>query len=274
MAATGTFDSAGLERRARRIRRRILEAVHSSGKGHLGGSLSIVELLVFAYFSGHFRLGEIGRSAVAGDHFLLSKGHAGVALYATLVECGLIPGSELMRMNTGHLLAEHPSPKVPGVEFVSGSLGHGLSLGAGIALANKIDGTDSRTLVLLGDGECYEGSVWEAVQFASHHGLQNLVAIVDLNGLITHGSTRAINSFRDMAARWESAGWVTKQVDGHDFVALQAAFSAPRETRDAPLAIIASTVKGKGVQSLEGHPASHHGSLSDADYFESISRLG
>lgn len=274
MEAGVILSSGELEVRANRIRKSILEAVHASGKGHLGGSLSIVEILAFIYFSGHFRLEEVGNGTTARDHFLLSKGHAAVALYATLVESGRIDSVELMRMNTGNLLAEHPSPKVPGVEFISGSLGHGLSLAAGIALGKKIDQSDARTAVLLGDGECYEGSVWEAAQFASHHRLGNLVVFVDLNGLITHGRTHDINSFGDMGERWKSTGWEVKQLDGHDLVSLDSSLATPRTNPDLPLAIIASTVKGKGVKGLEGRPESHHGSLNDEDFLAAMSELG
>jgi len=157
---------------------------------------------------------------------------------------------------------------------VSGSLGHGLSLAAGIALAKKIDESDSRTVVLLGDGECYEGSVWEAAQFASHHRLGNLVAFVDMNGLITHGRTRDINSFGNMAARWKVSGWEVKELDGHDLVSLESSMAEPRANQGLPLAIMASTVKGKGVGRLEGRPESHHGSLKDEDFLAAISELG
>lgn len=274
MVAGGFQQFEELETRAKQIRKRILRAVHASGKGHLGGSLSIVEILAYVYFSGHFHLAEKLKAPTVQDCFLLSKGHAAVALYATLVEDGRIEPSELMRMNTGHLLAEHPSPRVPGVEFVSGSLGHGLSLGAGIALAEKIDGTKSRTVVLLGDGECYEGSVWEAAQFASHHRLGNLLAFVDVNGLITHGRTRDINSFGDLRARWESNGWEVRDADGHDFFSLSNSMSEPRDFPELPLVILASTVKGKGLKALEGKPESHHGPLDEEDFLAAIAQLG
>lgn len=269
-----TVDFVELGARAKSIRRLIIEAVYSSGKGHLGGSLSIVEMLTFVYFSGQFRLDEDVSTESSRDHFLLSKGHAAVALYATLVESGRLELSELLRMNTGYLLAEHPSPKVPGVEFVSGSLGHGLSIATGIALAKKIDNSKSRTIVLLGDGECYEGSVWEAAQFGAHHQLSNLVVFVDANGLITHGRTQDINSFGDLGTRWRSFGWEVMEVNGHDLAALNHSFSRSRKDLNVPLAIIASTVKGKGIRALEGRPQSHHGSLSLEDYKAAISELG
>jgi len=274
MVNGGNIEPSELGKRTKRIRRSIIQAVYASGKGHLGGSLSIVEILAFIYFSGYFRLDETEKTGVDRDHFLLSKGHAAVALYATLVESGRIDRSELMRINTGHLLAEHPSPRVPGVEFVSGSLGHGLSLAAGIALAKKMDESDSRTVVLLGDGECYEGSIWEAAQFGAHHRLSNLIVFVDANGLITHGRTHDINSFGDMGARWSSAGWEVREVDGHDLVALGGSITGPRVISGSPLVVIASTVKGKGITGLEGRPESHHGSLSDEDYLAAITELG
>lgn len=263
-----------LATRSRSIRKRVLEAVFHAGKGHLGGALSIAEILSVLYFSGLLNLG-IHSKKDSSDKFILSKGHAGVALYATLVEVGWVEETELFRLNKGFLLAEHPSPEIPGVDFVSGSLGHGLSVGAGMALADKIDKSDKKTAVLLGDGECYEGTVWEAAQFASHHRLNSLLAIVDRNGLITHGPTEEINSFGSLVERWESFGWHAIEVDGHDLGELFLAISIfHRSTTNKPTVILAETIKGKGFSSLEGLAASHHGSISKSELEESIRGLG
>lgn len=263
-----------LTTRARGIRKRVLEAVFHAGKGHLGGALSIADILSVLYFGGLLKLGRHSKEELS-DKFILSKGHAGVALYATLVEAGWLEETELLRLNKGYLLAEHPSPKIPGVDFVSGSLGHGLSVGAGMALADKIDMSDKKTAVLLGDGECYEGTVWEAAQFASHHRLNSLLAIVDRNGFITHGPTEEINAFGSLVERWESFGWHAIEVDGHDLGEL---FSAISEFRGSniknPTVILAETIKGKGFSSLEGLAASHHGSISKSELEESIRELG
>ncbi len=263
-----------LATRSRRIRMRVLEAVFHAGKGHLGGALSIVDILGVLYFGGLLKLGLHSEDG-SSDRFILSKGHAGVALYATLVEAGWLGESELLRLNKGYLLAEHPSPGIPGVDFVSGSLGHGLSVGAGMALSSKIDNSDDKTVILLGDGECYEGTVWEAAQFAGHHKLSSLLAIVDRNGLITHGPTEDINSFGNLVERWKSFGWHAIEVNGHDMNQL---FSALSEFHDSsiekPTVILAETIKGKGFTSLEGLAASHHGSISKSELEESIRELG
>lgn len=269
----GSDPASRLAEKSLRIKRRILKAVFAAGKGHLGGALSIVEILTAIYFSANFKLVRANEREKSQDHFLLSKGHAAVALYATLVEAGVLQGSELLRMNKGFLLAEHPSPNIPGVEFLSGSLGHGLSLGAGIALAERMDGSDARVVVLLGDGECYEGSVWEAAQFAAHHKLGKLLAIVDRNGLITHGKTEDINAFGDLEARWKSFGWQVVELDGHNLDQLCEAFAELRDARDVPTVILASTVKGNGVRSIQNTPESHHGSLSQAELEIALSDL-
>lgn len=263
-----------LTTRARDIRKRVLEAVFHAGKGHLGGALSIADILSVLYFGGLLKLGLHSKEGLS-DKFILSKGHAGVALYATLVEVGWIEETELFRLNKGFLLAEHPSPKIPGVDFVSGSLGHGLSVGAGMALAGKIDGSDDKTVVLLGDGECYEGTVWEAAQFAGHHRLTSLLAVVDRNGLITHGPTEEINSFGDLVKRWESFGWHVIQVNGHNVDELFSAISqfCGSESKK-PVVIIANTIKGKGFVTLQGLAGSHHGSISEAQLKESLRSLG
>lgn len=261
--------------RSRHVRRRILEAVYTAGKGHLGGALSIVEILSTIYFSGLFTFGSKSAKTPTRDRLILSKGHAGVGLYAVLTEAGWIDEIELTRLNTGYLLAEHPSPNIPGVEFVSGSLGHGLSVGVGFALADKIDHSKSSTIVVLGDGECYEGSVWEAAQFAGHHKLSALVAIVDRNGLITHGPTEEINEFGNLVTRWKSFGWNVLEIDGHNVPDLLKALQEFKsEAHEEPLAVIANTVKGKGVRSLEGTAGSHHGSISIEQMREALGEMG
>lgn len=261
--AVSSDSVASLAKVAREIRATILRAVFDAGKGHLGGSLSIVEILVAIYFGGFFKLAPGDVESTSRSRFILSKGHAAVALYAILARVGFIDAVELGRINRGFLLAEHPGPHVPGIEFLSGSLGHGLSLGAGVALGEKMNSSESSTLVLLGDGECYEGPVWEAAQFAAHHHLASLCAIVDRNGMITHGSTEEINSFGDLAGRWRSFGWNVVELDGHDLIAVLGAFrrfAEGGETR--PTVILANTRKGAGVSFMEGKFEWHHGGLT------------
>ena len=261
--------------RSRHVRKRILEAVYKAGKGHLGGALSIVEILSAIYFSNLFTFGSKSKKAPARDRLILSKGHAGVGLYAVLTEAGWIDEIELTRLNSGHLLAEHPTPNIPGVEFVSGSLGHGLSVGVGFALADKIDHSKTSTIVVLGDGECYEGSVWEAAQFAGHHKLRTLLAIVDRNGLITHGPTENINEFGNLVDRWKNFGWSVLEIDGHNVPELIKSLQGfTSQAHEGPLVLIANTIKGKGVRSIEGTAGSHHGSISSEQMREALEEMG
>jgi transketolase len=167
-------------------------------------------------------------------------------------------------LNKGRLLAEHPDPRIPGIEVVSGSLGHGLSVGSGMALADKLDKNQKSTFVLMGDGECYEGSVWEAAMFASHHELNNLCGIVDRNGLITHGSTEKINKLEPFADKWQAFGWRVIDVDGHNFGDLNNAFNQFKSHKiSKPTLIIAHTLKGRGVSFMENQANWHHGGIDD-----------
>lgn len=250
-----------------RIRTKILRAVFDAGKGHLGGSLSIVEILTAVYFGGIFRMNQTPTDPRNRDIFLLSKGHAGIALYATLAEAGIIDELELGRLNKGFLLAEHPSHEVPGVEFVSGSLGHGLSVGAGMALSHRLDSSGQKTIVLMGDGECYEGSVWEAAQFAAHQELTSLCAIVDRNGLITHGPTEDINRFFSMKSRWQSFGWRVLEVDAHNLTEILRELTAFSNLQSGPpTVLIANSNKGQGVSFMSGKAEWHHGGLTTEQF--------
>ena len=266
------LDDDNLVECARRIRVHILEAVHNAGKGHIGGAFSIVEILVVLYHARAMRHDPNDPQWELRDRFILSKGHAGVALYATLADLGYFDLSNLWQLNTGKLLAEHPDPRVPGVEVVSGSLGHGLSVGAGISLGMSMTGKDCRTFVLLGDGECNEGSVWEAAMFAAHHGLTNLCAIVDRNGLITHGSTEAFNALEPFAAKWEAFGWEVEELDAHDVRSLRQVFERFRHgSSEKPVVVIANSTKGKGVSFMENVAKWHHGGV-DAEMYGLASR--
>jgi len=257
-----------------RIRVRIIKAVYQAGKGHLGGSLSIVELLAAVYFGGIFDLDQEAADVKHRDIFLLSKGHAGVALYATLAEAGLLDEIELGRLNKGFLLAEHPDANIPGVNFVSGSLGHGLSVGAGMALGHRLDSTDQKVIVLMGDGECYEGSVWEAAQFAAHEELSSLCAIVDRNRLITHGPTEEINRFSDMKSRWKSFGWRTVEIDAHNLQQILSALRTFSNLKSGPpTVLVANSYKGHGVSFMSGEASWHHGSLTADEFSLAIAEV-
>lgn len=233
---------------ANEIRMRSLEAVHKVGKGHIGGVLSCAEILSVVY-SGLLR---------PGDRFLLGKGHAAIGLYAALALTGHFPMEEMQRLNQEGMLGEEPSRKIPGVEINAGSLGHGLGLACGIALGNKLAGSNARTYVLLGDGDCLEGSTWEAAMFAARHGL-NIVAIVDRNKLIIGGTTEEISGLDDLGAKFDAFGMRHYWCDGHDESLLENSLN-----QDGPIAVIAQTIKGKGVSFMEGRREWHHGTLTDA----------
>ena len=207
------------------------------------------------------------------DRFLLSKGHVVAVLHACLVELGKIDAEELAHAGeSGSRLAGHPTKKAPSVEFATGSLGHALSVAGGIALAEKLERSDARTVVLLGDGELQEGTVWEAALSAPRFGLRNLLAIVDANGLQAGGKVEDIMPLEPLAEKWRAFRWNVVEIDGHDMTAIVAALDAA-SAAPAPTAIIARTVKGKGVPSLEGLPWSHYAILSSDDALPALKAL-
>jgi transketolase len=268
------LSAAELEEKSRQIRTDILKAVHKAGKGHIGGAFSIVEILVSLYYGKVLKFDSEKPNWELRDRFILSKGHAGVALYAVLADLGYFPREELNFLNQGRLLGEHPDPRIPGVEVVSGSLGHGLPIGSGMALADKMDKNCRKTFVLMGDGECYEGSVWEAAMFAAHHELHNLAGIVDRNKLITHGSTESINRLEPFADKWKAFGWEVFEVDAHDFSELQNIWKVVTSKKaGAPSMVIANSVKGKGVSFMENDFNWHHGGIDDAQFATALMEL-
>lgn len=263
-----------LEAKAAEIRLRILETIAAADKGHIGGALSCTDILVALWHGSAFKANPSDEDWPKRDRFILSKGHVGAALYVVLADLGYFDVAELDRLNRGGILGEHPDRGIPGVETDSGSLGHGLGIGAGMALAAKLDNSPYRTVVLLGDGECYEGSVWEAAMFAAHHRLDNLVAIIDRNGQCVNDFTENINRLDPMGPKWEAFGWEVREVDGHSFDELRESLG-DLHTRGAerPLAIIANTIKGKGVSFMEGQLAWHHGGINGAKLEEARSEL-
>jgi len=263
-----------LEEKARQIRIDILKSIHSAGKGHIGGAYSIVEILVSLYHGKVLKFDPSNPKWELRDRFILSKGHAGIALYAVLADLGYFPKEELVFLNQGRLLGEHPDPRIPGIEVVSGSLGHGLPIGSGMALADKMDKNSNKTFVLMGDGECYEGSVWEAAMFAAHHNLHNLCGIVDRNGLITHGSTESINRLEPFKDKWQAFGWEVFEVDAHDLNALQDTWKViSKKISGAPSMVIANSIKGKGVSFMENNFNWHHGGIDDGKFAMAMSEL-
>ncbi|CCH32933.1 Transketolase [Saccharothrix espanaensis DSM 44229] len=247
---------------AHRVRRHVVDMCAGPEGGHLGGSLSSVDILVALYF-GVLRVDPTDFAAPDRDHFLLSKGHAAIALYATLAERGFFPVAELAGYGTssGRLMG-HPVRAVPGVELPTGSLGHGLALGLGFALSARLARADRRSFVLLGDGELQEGACWEAALGAAAQRADNLVAVVDRNGLQLTGRTEHITGLEPLADKWRAFGWAVREVDGHDRDALRAALgSAPWEP-GRPSALIARTVKGNGLPFAAGRVGSHYALLS------------
>jgi transketolase len=257
------LEPAGLRARAARIRRHVVGMAASPEGCHAGGSLSCADVLAVLYF-GVLRLRPGQPDWPDRDHFVLSKGHASAALYAALAERGFLPPAELATYaRPGGRLAGHPLRRVPGVEFPTGSLGHGLALGLGLALADRLDGRPGRTFVLLGDGELQEGTIWEALTPAAQHRLDNLVAIVDRNGWQITGRTEDVGGLEPLPDRFRAFGWEAREVDGHDVEALLAELSAVPRAPGRPTALVARTVKGRGVPFLEGRRRSHYVRLDE-----------
>ncbi|MBW8486819.1 transketolase [Actinomadura sp. PM05-2] len=230
--------------------------------GHLGGSMSLVEILVALYFA-VLRVDPAEPRAPGRDRLVLSKGHAGIGLYAVLAERGFFPAADLAGYaEPGGRFAAHPAPETPGVEVPTGSLGHGLPLGVGFALAARLSGSAARTFVVLGDGELQEGSVWEAAMAAASLRLDGLTAVVDRNGLQITGGTEDVVGLEPLADRWRAFGWTVVEVDGHDVRALVDVLGKPGPP-DRPVAVIARTVKGRGLPFVEGQVRSHYARLGD-----------
>jgi transketolase len=242
-----------LESLARRLRRTVLIMTTEAGSGHPTSSLSAVEIMVALYFGGLLRYDPARPDWPDRDRFILSKGHAAPILYAVLAEAGYFARdlSKTLR-KLGSPLEGHPNMRrLPGVEASTGSLGQGLSIGLGHALAARLDGRDYHVFVLLGDGEIEEGQVWEAAMAAAHWRVSNLVAIVDHNGYQQTGPVAAVTDPREYAMKWRAFGWHVEEVNGHDLEAVHEVLRFARAYRDGPVCIIAHTVKGKGVSFLE-----------------------
>jgi transketolase len=255
-----------LRRRATALRRHILVPA-STYYAHLGGAMSCADIMAALFF--HY----LRRDGDHPDHFLMSKGHAVTALHACMVELGEIDAAELPGSGqSGSRLAGHPTMKAPGVEFATGSLGHALSVGIGIALAEQLDRSGARTVVLLGDGELQEGTVWEAALSAPRFGLENLVAIVDYNGFQAGGSVTDVMPLEPLADKWRAFGWNVADIDGHDMAAIVAALGGVPAVK-GPTAIIAHTMKGKGVPGIEGTGRAHYTMLTEEEVQRTLAAL-
>jgi transketolase len=264
-------DVSNLESVAARLRRKVIDMTTEAGSGHPTSCLSCADLVAAVFFS-EMRWDPAAPDAVDTDTFVLSKGHAAPILWAVLSEAGAAMESLSSLRRFGSILEGHPTPRSPWVKVSTGSLGQGLSVANGIALANRMDGIDADVFCLLGDGECAEGAVWEAAQFASANALSNVVAIVDVNGLGQTGSTAYGRDTNVFARRFEAFGWKAIEIDGHDMHAIRGALFRARN--DGPAAIVANTVKGKGVSFLEGAEDMHGKPLDAEQRKKALEELG
>ena len=257
-----------LQIKACTVRMGLIEGVFNAKSGHPGGSLSVADILTYLYFD-HMNVDPKNPKDENRDRFVLSKGHTAPALYAVLANKGFFPVSELKNLRKpGAMLQGHPSMnRTPGVDMSTGSLGQGISTAVGMALAGKLDKKDYRVYTVLGDGEIEEGQVWEAAMFASAKGLDNLCAVVDNNNLQIDGSIAEVNSPYPIPEKFRAFGWNVIEIYGHSFDEIDAAFKAAAEFKGKPTAIIAKTVKGKGVSFMEDQ-CSWHGTAPNAEQYE------
>lgn len=265
---------ADLRRIAHTLRRHVVHMAADSPGAHVGGSMSAIEILTVLLFDGVLNVDPARPKMEGRDYLIFSKGHASAALYAALAERGFLPVEELKTYKQmGSRLAGHSLKSIPGVELATGSLGHGLGVGNGIALAGKHDGSSYRVFVILGDGECQEGSVWEAAMTAAHYKLDNLVAIVDRNGVQEDGPTEQIMALEPFAEKWRAFNWEVREIDGHDPEALAAALHGVPFHPGRPSLLLAHTVKGKHVSFAEHDNAWHYGKLSPAQREQALADI-
>lgn len=256
-----------LEKMANEIRKDIVTAVHSAKSGHPGGSLSSADIFTYLYFE-EMNVDPANPKWEDRDRFVLSKGHVAPGLYSTLAEKGYFPKEDLKTLrHTGSYLQGHPDMKhIPGIDMSSGSLGQGVSVAVGMAAAGKYDKKDYRVYTLTGDGEIQEGQIWEAAMWAGHRKLDNLVVIVDNNNLQIDGSVEDVCSPYPIDKKFEAFNFHVINIDGNDFDQIRAAFKEARETNGMPTAIIAKTVKGKGVSFMENAAGWHGKAPNDEEY--------
>ncbi len=267
-------DKKMLAQTARNIRRDIIEQVHSAKSGHPGGSLSIADIITYLYFK-EMNIDPADPKKADRDRFVLSKGHTCPALYAALAERGYFSTKELSGFRSlDSFLQGHPDMKhTPGVDMSSGSLGQGISAACGMALSAKLDKKDWRVYSVLGDGEIEEGQVWEAFMFASHYKLSNLCVIIDRNGLQIDGKCKDVMSTEPLEDKMKAFGFNTVVINAHDFDEIESAFAKARAEKNKPTAIIANSVKGKGVSFMENQVSWHGTAPNDEQYEQAVSEL-
>jgi transketolase len=271
MAPQRTLDR--LARTALQLRYDLLEMIGVGKAGHLGGSASLAEIVAVLYFQ-KMKINRRDPRDPARDRFLLSKGHAVLIQYAALAELGFFPRAELSKLKTlSGLLQGHPDLSTPGIEAVTGSLGQGLSIGLGMALAQRLDARPSRVYVVMGDGELSEGQLWEAAMAAWRFKADNLVGIVDCNRIQATGPTREIFDIPDIPKKWEAFGWHTLEIDGHDLAQIVEALEEAERIKGRPTVIVAHTVKGKGFSFAENTAAFHNGILTEELYRRGMADL-
>lgn len=270
-----TYNIAELEDISRRIRGKIVEMSHKTGAHHLGSSLSCVDIMVATYWS-VLNLNPRNPGDFRRDRFILSKGHAAMSLYAVLSNRGFFSSKMLESFyKPGSCLPGHPSPgSLPGLEAATGSLGHGLSLGLGMAMAGKILGCPYRVYILMSDGECNEGSVWEAAMLAPAKGVDNIVAIIDFNRWQATGRSEEIMALNPFKEKWEAFGWSAYNVDGHDLKALLKTLGNVPDGSGKPVAVIARTIKGKGVSFMEDDNNWHYRIPNEEEVRKALKELG
>lgn len=262
-----------LRQKATEIRIELIKMVYQAKTGHTGSSLGITDILTTLYY-GVLNVNPLNPDNKTRDRFILSKGHAVESYYCILADQGFFPKEELGTFcKYGSRLIGHPNNKVPGVEMNTGALGHGLSISVGMALAGKMDQVPYRVFTVMGDGELAEGSVWEAAMAASNYQLDNLIGIIDRNGLQISGSTEDVMALESLADKWRSFGWRVLEVDGHDHGQLLRALRSAPEVNGRPTLIIAHTIKGKGISFAENVVHWHHHVPSEDEFQRAIDEL-
>jgi transketolase len=256
---------------SKQIRRIILEQSKRANVGHIGSALSVADIIA-ALYGGVLRVSD--PKDPERDRFVLSKGHAMLAVYAAFFLRGWLTQEELNTYcGDGSLLGVHPEFGLRGVDFATGSLGHGLSMAAGAALAARLQQSPRRAFALVSDAECNEGSTWEAIMFAAHHKLANLIAVVDLNGQQALGHTNEVLSLEPLGERWRAFGWDVHEVDGHDIPRIQAAIAELDTARGVPHVVIARTTFGKGVSYMQGQIKWHYWPMLDEEYRQAVQEV-
>ena len=273
-AQTAETQVSELRQIAKEIRRKSLEIIHRAGSGHPGGSLSAADIMTALYF-GVMRYDSKDPKDPNRDRFVMSKGHATGVFYSVLSRAGYFADEDLVsyrRIGSKLNLSGHPHPKTPGVEIATGSLGQGLSVAHGIALGARLDNSDYKVYVLMGDGEVQEGQVWEAAMSASKFNTSNLIAIVDFNKVAQDNVTKDLKDIEPLEDKWRSFGWDVHRIDGHDMDQVYKALTLPLH-ESKPRVIIADTIKGKGVSFMEGKTSWHGVAPSDEDYEKALKEL-